>query len=90
MASDPNQQQNANFLYLPIAEQPLDWDQRHKIAGGFYLGGDTWGASTRVRLQSGFPYDPSFPEAAIVGNDVQPEFAENSRRMPSALLSRAA
>ncbi|NNE47500.1 MAG: TonB-dependent receptor [Rhodothermales bacterium] len=67
-----------------LALLPLDWDQRHKIAGGFYLGGNEWGASLRARLQSGFPYDPSFPEAAIVGNDVQPEFAENSRRMPSA------
>ncbi len=65
-----------------LALLPLNWDQRHKVAGAFYLGGSDWGASTRFRAESGFPYTPSFPEAAIVGNDVQPEFAENSRRIP--------
>ncbi|MBT8399355.1 MAG: TonB-dependent receptor, partial [Rhodothermia bacterium] len=65
-----------------LALLPLNWDQRHKVAGAFYVGGSDWGASTRFRAESGFPYTPSFPEAAIVGNDVQPEFAENSRRIP--------
>ena len=65
-----------------IALLPLNWDQRHKAAGAFYLGGDTWGASTRFRIESGFPYTPTFLAASTSGNDVQPEFATNSRRIP--------
>ena len=67
-----------------IALLPLNWDQRHKLAGAFYLGGSTWGASTRFRFESGFPYTPTFLEAATSGSDVQPEFPTNSRRIPSA------
>ncbi|NNE34610.1 MAG: TonB-dependent receptor, partial [Rhodothermales bacterium] len=65
-----------------LALLPLNWDQRHKLAGAFYLGGDTWGSSTRFRFESGFPYTPSFLQAANSGNDVQPEFPGNSRRQP--------
>jgi hypothetical protein len=67
-----------------IALLPLNWDQRHKLAGAFYVGGSTWGASTRFRFESGFPYTPTFLEAATSGSDVQPEFPTNSRRIPSA------
>ena len=66
-----------------LALLPLNWDQRHKFSGAFYLGGDTWGASTRFRIESGFPYTPTFLEAATSGNDVQPEFPTNSRRIPA-------
>jgi outer membrane receptor protein involved in Fe transport len=64
-----------------LALLPLDWDQRHKIAGAIYFGGDNWGGSLRFRAESGFPYTPSFAQAALVGNDVQPEFPRNSRRI---------
>ncbi|MEM8487465.1 MAG: TonB-dependent receptor [Bacteroidota bacterium] len=67
-----------------LALLPLNWDQRHKVAGAVYGGYKGFGASLRFRLESGFPYTPSFPSAAVVGNDVQPEFAQNSRRIPPA------
>jgi outer membrane receptor protein involved in Fe transport len=66
-----------------LALLPLNWDQRHKVAGAFYLGGDSWGASTRFRFESGFPYTPYFHTAALVGADVRPEFDTNARRMAS-------
>ncbi|HEX7070923.1 MAG TPA: TonB-dependent receptor, partial [Rhodothermales bacterium] len=62
---------------------PLSWDQRHKFAGSFYLGGSNWGASVLGVWASGFPYTPSFAEAANVGSDVEPEFPTNSRRIAS-------
>lgn len=67
-----------------LALLPLDWDQRHKLAGAVYYAQDTFGGSLRFRVESGFPYTPTFAEAALVGNDVQPEFPRNSRRIPSA------
>ncbi|MEZ4702121.1 MAG: TonB-dependent receptor [Rhodothermales bacterium] len=67
-----------------LALLPLNWDQRHKVAGAIYGGAGGWNASLRLRLESGFPYTPSFPSASIVGNDVQPEFSTNSRRLPAA------
>lgn len=68
-----------------LALLPLSWDQRHKIAGAIYGATDSgWSGSLRMRTESGFPYTPSFPSAAVVGNDVQPEFSQNSRRMPEA------
>ncbi|MFT4603435.1 MAG: outer membrane receptor protein involved in Fe transport [Rhodothermales bacterium] len=68
-----------------LALLPLDWDQRHKIAGAVYAGGDDWGSSIRFRAESGFPYTPSFAQAALTGNDVQPEFPRNSRRITGAV-----
>ena len=65
-----------------LALLPLNWDQRHKVAGAFYVGGENWGSSVRFRFESGFPYTPTFLESAIVGNDVRPEYSTNSRRMP--------
>lgn len=67
-----------------LALLPLNWDQRHKLAGAFYTGGDDWGGSVRFRVESGFPYTPAFPQAALVGSDVVPEFPTNSRRIPAA------
>ena len=63
-----------------LALLPLNWDQRHKLAGAFYAGADTYGGSIRFRFESGFPYTPTFASAALTGNDVQPEFPSNSRR----------
>lgn len=62
---------------------PLDWDQRHKIAGAIYFAPSSWGGSLRFRFGSGFPYTPSFPEAALFGRNVAPTFPRNSRRIPS-------
>ncbi|MEX1055578.1 MAG: TonB-dependent receptor, partial [Rhodothermales bacterium] len=75
-ASQGNQQPKLALL-------PLSWDQRHKIAGSVFTGGRNWGASVLAVWGSGFPYTPFFPEAAIVGSDVPPEFPTNSRRIPS-------
>ena len=66
-----------------LALLPLGWDQRHKVAGSFFVGGRNWGASALIVWASGFPYTPSFEEAALVGADVQPEFPTNARRQPS-------
>ncbi len=65
-----------------LALLPLNWDQRHKLAGAMYFGSDDWGGSVRFRVASGFPYTPTFTQAALTGNDVQPEFPSNSRRIP--------
>ena len=65
-----------------LALLPLEWDQRHKLAGSFYTGGERWGASILGVWASGFPYTPSFSEAANVGSDVEPEFPTYSRRIP--------
>ncbi len=75
-ASQGNQQPTLALL-------PLSWDQRHKVAGSVYVGGGGWGASLLGVWGSGFPYTPSFPEAALAGQDVPPEFPSNSRRQPT-------
>lgn len=66
-----------------LALLPLGWDQRHKVAGSVFVGGKTWGASVLAVFGSGFPYTPDFSEAVLVGEDVPPEFPQNSRRIPS-------
>lgn len=83
--SDPAEQffSAQNNEQPKLALLPLGWDQRHKVAGSFYVGGSAWGASALAIWGSGFPYTPSYPEAAIYGNDVPPEFPANSRRIPS-------
>ena len=68
-----------------LALLPLGWDQRHKIAGALFVGGRNWGASVLAVWGTGFPYTPSFEEAALVGSDVQPEFPTNARRQPQTL-----
>ena len=66
-----------------LALLPLAWDQRHKVAGSFFAGGRLWGASALAVWASGFPYTPSFEEAALYGPDVEPEFPTNARRQPA-------
>lgn len=84
--SDPAEQffSAQNNEQPKLALLPLGWDQRHKVAGSMYVGGSRWGASALAIWGSGFPYTPSFPEAALVGSDVPPEFPSNSRRIPSS------
>ncbi len=82
VASDPNQALqffNGGRLYLPIAEQALDWDQRHTISIQTVVRDPgRWGFRTLWRFGSGFPFSPRFR------NDRRPDpKLENSRRLPS-------
>lgn len=78
--------QTQQFYYGNQAELvllPLDWDQRHKIAGSVYTGGRNWGASALFNFGTGFPYTPFSPQASQQGPDVQRPNATNSRRIPA-------
>src|SRR5204863_1656193 len=82
VASDPNQALqffNGGRLYLPIAEQALDWDQRHTLSvQGVVRDPGKWGFRMLWLYGSGFPFTPSFR------NDRRPDPAlDNSRRKPS-------
>jgi hypothetical protein len=48
-----------DLLYLPISEQPLDWDQKHTVSATLYISdpGD-WSTSFVWSYGSGFPYTP--------------------------------
>ena len=79
VASDPNQQQNVNFLYLPISEQALDWDQRHTISATLSLAEpNNWAANFVWTLGTGFPYTPRDRDT----RQTDP-LLTNSRRLPS-------
>lgn len=82
VASDPNsalQFFNGGRLYLPISEQPLDWDQRHTFSlQGVVRDPGKWGFRVLWVYGSGFPFTPTFR------NDRTPDpVLENSRRQPS-------
>jgi outer membrane receptor protein involved in Fe transport len=82
VASDPNtalQFFNGGRLYLPIAEQSLDWDQRHTLSVQTVVRDPgKWGFRMLWLYGSGFPFTPSFR------NDRRPDPAlDNSRRLPS-------
>jgi outer membrane receptor protein involved in Fe transport len=83
VASDPNsalQFFNGGKLYLPISEQPLDWDQRHtfSLQANIHDPGK-WGFRMLWSYGSGFPFTPSF------ANDRRPDpVLNNARRLPSA------
>ena len=82
VASDPNsalQFFNGGKLYLPIAEQPLDWDQRHTFSlQANVRDPGKWGFRMLWTYGSGFPFTPSFR------NDRRPDpMLDNSRRLPS-------
>ena len=59
MASDPNQGLqfvNGDLLYLPISEQPLDWDQRHTLSASLVIRDPgKWGFRLLWTYGSGFP-----------------------------------
>jgi hypothetical protein len=60
VASDPNQQRNTQLLYLPISEQPLDWDQRHTFSAQMLVSQpEDWLANIVWSFGSGFPYTPT-------------------------------
>jgi outer membrane receptor protein involved in Fe transport len=82
VASDPNtalQFFNGGRLYLPISEQPLDWDQRHTLSiGSTIRDPGKWGLRMLWTYGSGFPFTPAF------SNDRRPDPAlTNTRRLPS-------
>jgi outer membrane receptor protein involved in Fe transport len=83
VASDPNdalQFFNGGQLYLPISEQPLEWDQRHTVSvQGVVRDPGKWGFRLLWQYGSGFPFTPAFR------NDRRPDpVLNNSRRLPSA------
>ncbi len=83
VASDPNQAlqfYNGGRLYLPIAEQALNWDQRHTLSvQAVVRDPGKWGFRVLWVYGSGFPFTPSFR------NDRRPDpVLENSRRLPSS------
>ncbi|HEY6195236.1 MAG TPA: TonB-dependent receptor [Candidatus Eisenbacteria bacterium] len=82
VASDPNtalQFFNGGRLYLPISEQPLNWDQRHTVSiASTIRDPGKWGLRMLWTYGSGFPFTPAFR------NDRRPDPAlTNSRRLPS-------
>ncbi len=82
VASDPNtalQFFNGGRLYLPISEQPLNWDQRHTVSVASTIRDPgKWGLRMLWTYGSGFPFTPAFR------NDRRPDPAlTNSRRQPS-------
>lgn len=82
-ASDPNRalpnQGNLRDQFKPIAEQPLDWDQRHNISATLSLGNEKdWRASFVYQFGSGFPFTPHEREERRLNPDLT-----NSRRLPS-------
>ena len=85
--SDPDEEFFAagNEQEPRLALLPLAWDQRHKVAGSLFVGGQRWGASALAVWGAGFPYTPSFEEAAQYGPDVEPEFPTHARRQPSTI-----
>jgi outer membrane receptor protein involved in Fe transport len=79
VASDPNQITRTPFLYLPISEQPLNWDQRHTVNATLYLSvPDQWSVSFVWKYGTGFPYTP------VHRNERELDPSEtNSERLPS-------
>jgi outer membrane receptor protein involved in Fe transport len=82
VASDPQQALqffNGGRLYLPISEQPLDWDQRTTLSiQGVVRDPGKWGIRMLWSYGSGFPFTPTFR------NDRKPDpVFNNSRRLPS-------
>ena len=79
VASDPNIQQQVNFLYLPISEQPLDWDQRHTISATSTIAKPgNWQVNMIWTFGTGFPYTPWSRDQ----RQADPALT-NSRRLPS-------
>ena len=79
VASDPNAARANNLRYLPISEQPLDWDVRHAFRVQATLAElGNWLASFVLKYESGSPYTPESRDT----RERRPE-DENSRRLSS-------
>jgi len=82
VASDPNsglQFAQGRALYLPIAEQTLNWDQRNTLNANLILREPgKWGVTLQWSYGSGLPFTPTFR------NDRKPDPKfRNTRRLPS-------
>ncbi len=79
VASDPNAAAEQSFAYLPISEQPLDWDVRHTFRINYTMAErGNWLTSLIWQYESGFPYTPWGRNT----REQKPEMT-NSRRLPS-------
>ena len=78
VASDPNADPGSQ-LYLPISEQPLNWDQRHSVGARLSVAepGD-WRVNFAWSFGTGFPWTPWFE-----GQRQADPLLTNSRRLPS-------
>jgi outer membrane receptor for ferrienterochelin and colicin len=78
VGSDPNARRSQNFAYLPVSEQPLDWDLRHTVSTQLYIAKPgLWGAGFVWQFSTGFPYTPILRTT----RQIEPEEV-NSRRLP--------
>jgi len=79
VSSDPAASVSRNFVYLPNAEQPLDWDVRHSVGATLTIGDRrTWGVHLAWDFMTGVPYTPVQRNT----RQTEPETV-NSRRLPS-------
>jgi outer membrane receptor for ferrienterochelin and colicin len=79
VGSDPNARRSQNFAYLPVSEQPLNWDTRHTFRAQLQIAKPmSWGTSFVWQFATGFPYTP----IERTTRQIEPEMV-NSRRMPS-------
>ncbi len=79
VGSDPDATTSRNFVYLPNAEVPLDWDARHSVGASLYMGDRiNWGISLLWDYTTGYPYTPEQRDT----RETSPEMV-NSRRLPS-------
>jgi len=85
--SDPDQEFNSlNDGGEPTKSlAPLDWDQRHKVNGNLFVGGNSWGLDIVARFQSGQPYTPSSSTFTQSGQDITASLVKNSRFKPNQL-----
>jgi hypothetical protein len=71
VASDPNQGlqfANGNLLYLPISEQPLDWDQRHTLSASMVIRDPSkWGVNVLWTYGSGPALHADVPQRPQAG-----------------------
>jgi hypothetical protein len=78
VASDPNAAAVQTFTYLPISEQPLNWDVRHTFRVTYTMASPgNWLSSFIWQYESGFPYTPWGRNT----RELRPEVT-NSRRLP--------
>lgn len=79
VASDPNAAAVQSFTYLPISEQPLNWDVRHNLSVQLMIAEPgNWLTSFVWDFHSGYPYTPWGRET----RELNPA-SVNSRRLPS-------
>lgn len=66
-----------------LALIPLNWDQRHTLAGTATLGIRGWTLTFQGKYQTGRPYTPSFTRGTQVGGSTYIGYRDNSARLPS-------